>query len=220
MARGDITKSPGKGKKIAVFPFDVEQEAGGKIVHRKVEIEAYLQSKYGNSDGPDKPVTAVQFYLRSEGFEEWGTDLNTCLQAMRGRLDKKYAIKWERWLLVKVTPSRIYRGAGAGTELSWTEIERGETLDGSVLMREYDTYADFNNRWKVSPWPDVYKESSGKAVACVPASDDNVKALEAFAEKLRDLTKTLAAFVAPDRIEETLAQIANGGLKLLGGPDE
>lgn len=220
MARGSISQSAGHGKKISVFPFDVAQEVDGRLVTKKVDIEVYMQSKFGDSDGPDKPVVACQFYLRCEGFEEWGTDLNVCLQAMRGRLDKKYQIKWERWLLVKVTPARIYRGTGAGTELSWTEVERGVTLDGSVLMREYDTYADFRNRWKVSPWPEVYKDSSGKAVACVPATEDNVKALEAFATKLRELTKTLAEFVAPDRIEETLAQIANGGLRLLGGPSD
>lgn len=108
---------------------------------------------------------------------------------------------------------------GAGTELKWTEVERGVTLDGSVLMREYNTYGDFNNRWKISPWPAVYKDASGKAVACVPATKANEAALEAFATKLKELTKTLAEFVAPDRIEETLAQIANGGLRLLGGND-
>lgn len=220
MARGDVTKSPGRGKKIATFPFDVEQEADGRVVTKKVDISVYLQAKYGSSDGPDKPVTACQFYLVSDEFQEWGTDLNACLQAMRSRLDRKYQIKWEKWLLVQVKPARLHDASGAGTELSWKEVERGETLDGSTLLREYNVYGDFNNRWKVSPWPEVYKDKNGKTVACVPATEANEKALEAFAQKLRELTKTLAEFVAPDRIDETLAQIASGGLRLLGGPSD
>lgn len=91
-----------------------------------------------------------------------------------------------------------------------------ETLDGDVLLREYNTHRDFNNRWKISPWPEQYRDNSGKVVACIRATKENVGALEAFAEKLRDLTKTLANFVAPENIEETLAQITSGSLRLLG----
>lgn len=80
MARGDITQSPGHGKKIATFPFDVTQEFDGKMVTKKVNIEVYMRSKYGSSEGADKPVTACQFYLRSEGFEEGGapTSMPVC----------------------------------------------------------------------------------------------------------------------------------------------
>ncbi|WNL50762.1 hypothetical protein RPALISO_175 [Ruegeria phage RpAliso] len=215
MARGQISRSPGKGKKIATFPFDVEQEADGKIITRKVEIEAYMQSKYAETSEPPKMVTATQFYLTCEGAEEFGTDLNACLQAMRGKLDLKYKIKWERWLLVRVSPSRIHGGIGAGVELSWSEIERGVTLDGDVLMREYNVYGDWNNKWKISPWPEVYKDRNGKTVACVAATDENERALGQFAKKLRELTKTLSEFVAPDNIEDTLRAITNGGLNLL-----
>ncbi len=218
MPRGNISRSPGHGKKIGVFPFDVEQEADGRIVTKKVEILAYMQSKYKEYSEPKKEVTAVQFYLSCEGEEEYGTDLDACLKAMRGKLDLKYKIKWERWLIVRVSPDRVYgEGMGAGCRLSWKDIERGVTLDGSVLMREYDTHGDWNNKWKISPWPEVYKDKSGKVVACVQATEENEKALEMFAEKLRELTKTLAAFVAPDKIEETLALISSGGLRLLGG---
>lgn len=216
MPRGGITHSPGKGKKIASFPFDVEQEADGKIVMKKIEITAYLQSKYADSDSPPKPVVATQFYLVCEGEEEWGSDLDACLKAMRGKLDLKYKIEWKRWLLVQVNPARVYGGIGAGCELSWTDVQRGVTLDGDVLMREFNAYGDFSNRWKISPWPEVYRDKNGKTVACVPATDENEAALEQFAQKLRDLTKTLSQFVAPENIEETLREISEGGLKLLG----
>lgn len=215
MARGSINKSPGHGKKIATFPFDVEQEADGKIITRKVMIDAYMQSAYKPSSEPPKMVIATQFYLRCEGEQEWGTDLNACLSAMRGKLDRKYRIQWKPWLLVRVTPGHAHKGSGTGLTLSWERIEKGTALDGSHLMREYDTYGDFNNRWRISPWPAAYKDKSGKTVACVLETEENIRALETFAEKLRDLTRTLAAFVAPDRIDDTLKMIAAGDLRLL-----
>jgi hypothetical protein len=220
MARGQLSKSPGKGKKVCMFPFDVEQEADGKMVTRKVEIIAYMQSKYTETSEPPKQVTATQFMLECEGDVEYGTDLNACLKAMRGKLDHKYKITWERWLLVRVTPGRVYHGIGAGVELSWQEVERGVTLDGDVLLREYNTYGDFNNKWKISPWPKDYKDKNGKTVACVQATEANEAALGKFADKLRELTKTLAEFVSPDQIEETLSLITSGGLSLIGQSDD
>lgn len=219
MARGQITHSPGKGKKFASFPFDVEQEADGKVVTRKVIIDAYMQSRYTETSEPPKAVVATQFYLECEGEQEFGTDLDVCLKAMRGKLDRKYKITWERWLLVRVSPERHYKGVGAGLVLSWEDVERGVTLEGDVLMREFDSYGDFRNHWKISAWPEVFRDKNGKTVACVPATEANVEALEAFAQKLRELTKTLSQFVAPDKIEETLAMIASGNMRLLGGND-
>lgn len=224
MARGEISRSPGKGKKIQSFPFDVEQDAGGKIVTRKIMIDAYLQSRYAESSEPPKAVLATQFYLECRmedgaSEQEFGTDLNACLKAMRAKLDRRYKIDWKRWLMVRVDNSRIHDGAGSGVSLSWSDIERGVTLDGDVLMRKYNTWGDFNNRWEISPWPEVFKDKNGRVVACIEASEANLKALEAFAEKLNDLRKTLAEFVAPDRIEETLAMISSGGLRLLGRDD-
>jgi hypothetical protein len=56
-------------------------------------------------------------------------------------------------------------------------------------------------------------------VACIRASEANEAALEQFAEKIREMTKLLANFVAPDNIEDTLAQITSGSLKLIGNGD-
>lgn len=222
MARGQIRQSPGKGKKIQSFPFDVEQEADGRVITRKVMIDAYLQSRYDESSLPPKAVLSTQFYMEcvaddGASEQEYGTDLNACLKAMRAKLDRRYKISWKRWLMVKVESDRIHDGTGAGVTLSWSDIERGVTLDGDVLMRRFNVWGDFNNRWEVSPWPEVFKDKKGRVVACIEATDANVKALEAFAQKLNELRKTLAAFVAPDRIEETLAMITSGDLKLIGG---
>lgn len=216
MARGDITHSPGKGKKIGTFHYDVDQEVEGTVTSRKVAMQVYMQSKYGHSDTTPKPVVATQFMIECEGDEEYGTDLDTCLKAMRGKLDLKYQIKWERWFLVRVDPRSPYKGMGAGLELSWDGVQRGVTLDGDVLLREYNTYGDFNNRWKISPWPEQHRDKRGKVVACIEATEENEKALEQFAEKLREMTKILANFVAPENIQDTLSQITSGELKLIG----
>ena len=219
MARGSISKSPGKGKKIGVFPFDVEQESDGEVVTRKIEITAYMQSAYKEDSEPPKMVTDTQFFLECEGESDYGTDLNACLQSMRSKLDKKYEIKWERWLLVRVEPRRPYKGIGTGLTLSWEDVERGVTLDGDVLMREVNVHGPFNNPWRISPWPEVYKDRGGKTVACVRATEANEEALEAFAQKLRELSKTLSEFVSPENIDETLNLISDGGLKMLGSGD-
>lgn len=60
------------------------------------------------------------------------------------------------------------------------------------------------------------RQSNTRHLVCVPATEVNEKALQAFADKLKELTQTLAAFVSPDNIEETLALITNGGLRLIG----
>ena len=215
MPRGKIKQSPGNGKLLCKFPFDVAQEADGRIINKKIEILAYIQNKYSENSEPPKEVIATQFFLKCEDEREYGTDLNACLKAMRSKLDIKYRIDWKPWLRVHVNPRRPVRGTGYGLELSWEEIEQGITLDGDILMRIYNTYADFNNRWEVSPWPKQHRDKTGKVVACVPKTDDNLKALEEFARKLKDLTNTLADFVAPENIEQTLAAIASGGIHLI-----
>lgn len=216
MARGEISRNPGRGKKIGVFPYDVEQVVGEHVAVRKVEIEAYMQVTYETDSPPPKMVTAVQFYLRCEGEEEWGSDLALCLKAMRGKLDNCYRIHWEPWFLVRVDPQRPYYGEGAGLVLSWDQVYRGVTLDGEVLLRELRVRNGFGSPWVIKPWPVVYQDKTGKAVACVPASKKNEDALQAFAVKRRELNKTLSEFVSPDRIDETLDLIAGGGLRLLG----
>ena len=215
MARGNIRQSPGKGKRIGIFPFDVTQENDGKIVVRKVEIIAYMQNRYAENSEPPKEVTATQVFLECEGEKEYGTDLNACLKAMRSKLDLKYRIDWKPWLRVRVDPKHPYTGTGYGLELSWQEVERGVTLDGDVLLRTYNVYGDFNNPWQIYPWPEQHRDKSGKVVACVLKTDDNLKALEQFSQKLKDLTKTLADFVSPDNIDDTLAAIASGGLHFI-----
>ena len=214
MSRGRPARSAGKGKLIDTIHYDYEQEAGGKVVTGKVEIKIYLQKRYADSDATPLPVSAVQFMAVSGQEVEYGTDLNAVVKAMRSKLDARYRIAWERWLEVRVEPSRLFRGTGAGLELSWTDVERGVTIEGDVLLRRYNASGDFNNRWEISPWPEQYRDKSGKTLACIRETDANLAALEKFSEKIREMRTLLSAFVAPERIDDTLRMIASDQLRL------
>jgi hypothetical protein len=217
MSKARPRQSAGNGKLIDTIHYDYEQEADGRVVTGKVEIKIFLQKRYGDTDTPPLPVTAVQFMAVCGQEVEYGTDLNVVVKAMRSKLDTLYTIKWERWLEVRVEPSRIYRGTGAGLELTWTDVERGVTIEGDVLLRRYNSHGDFNNKWEISPWPEQYRDKNGKTLACIRETDENLAALEKFRDKIREMRKLLAEFVAPDRIEDTLRMITNDQFLLAPG---
>lgn len=215
MAKAKIRTSPGRGKKFDTVYFDVDHlvgdDAGGKQERsiRKVAIDLYLEKRFDTKDAPPPAQTlgvGVSAVCEETGDSEFGTDLQAVLSAVRARLDTRFAIKWERWLLVKVDPTRTYDSSGDGLQLSWKDIERGVTFSGDVLMRSYNVHGEWHNRWVVEPWPKVVKEQ-GRIVAAIPATEANEKALQVFAEKIVEMRKALAALVAPDEIERTLAQI-------------
>ena len=215
MAKTKLRKSPGRGKKFDTVYFDVEYildddvDGSERRAIRKVEIDLYLEKRFDTKDAPPPAQTiGVGVCARCEetGDEEFGTDLQTVLAAVRAKLDARFAIKWERWLLVKVDPTRTYDASGNGLQLTWRDIQRGVTFAGDVLMRSYNIHGEWGNRWVVEPWPEVVKEQ-GRIVAAIPATEANEKALQVFADKIVELRKALAALVAPDEIERTLMQI-------------
>lgn len=214
MAR-KITRSPGRGKKVDTFTYDVVTPAGDK--KRSVEIDVYM-SKSLAGDEPPLEVTGVTFSLICEEAAEeiTGSDLQIALLAMRSRLDARYAIRWERWLKVEVNPQRHHRGDGSGLSLSYEEVWRGIDPFGAVLMREFSPYSE--KQWIISAWPEAFKDKRGRTLACVPATDANVAALEDFSRRIVNLRSVLAEFVSPDRIEETLGAIAAGAMTLLPPP--
>ncbi|AOG03187.1 hypothetical protein [Bosea sp. RAC05] len=216
MAKAKLRTSPGRGKKFDTVYFDVEhvigegEEGKSRTAIRKVEIDLYLEKRFDQKDAPPPAQTigvGVSARCEETGDAEFGTDLNAVLSAIRAKLDARFKIKWERWFLVKVDPTRSYDASGDGLQLSWRDIERGVTFGGDVLMRSYNVNGDWPNRWIIEPWPKVVKEQ-GRIVAAIPATGDNEKALQVFAAKIAELRKALAALVAPDEIERTLMQIA------------
>lgn len=215
-------RNPGQGKKIDTFYFDVdevgEDDAGREErTHRKVEIDVFMKKRYAG-DGDQKPPLATigvifEVVCSDANLKMEGSDLDAVLAAMRGKLDTHYKIRWANWLIVTVESVRQFDGEGAGLNLTWKRVERGETMDGKVLMRRYNSHRTFSSRWTIEPWPEVVKDD-GRVVACIEATETNLEALQKFKENIDQMRKVLASFVTPDRIAETLATIAGGNALL------
>lgn len=223
MARGKPRTSPGRGKKVDTLFYDVDSTAAqndgsGAARHtQKIAIDIYLEKILDTKDAPPPAQTlgiGLTAVCEATGEEVFGTDLNAILCAMRSKLDRRYAIKWDRWLLVKIDPVRTIEQSGAGLQLTWREVERGEAADGSVMMRSFNVHSDWRNRWIIEPWPDIVKEK-GQIVATIPATDENELALRTFSEKIVALREALATLVSPDEIQKTLSRIMTAPLASL-----
>lgn len=213
MSRSPISRSPGRGKKIDTFTYDLTSPVGTD--KSSIDLAVYMTKSF-SGDEPPYEVTAVCFsvFCDTPAFEINGSDLHLLLTTARARLDKAHEIAWERWLKVQITPERSYEGSGTGFRLSYLEVWRGVDSFGNVLMREYDRHAA-NTIWKISRWPETFKDKNGRTLACVPATKENEAALDDFCERINTLRKHLADFVSPDRIHDTLNAITSGSLPLL-----
>jgi len=212
LARGDLSKSPGNGKKIDTLCYEVVQVDGFEPV--RLLIDVFMSKNFGHSESTPKPVTGASFNLICEGERVEGTDINACITAMRSKLDKRFAIKWTRWLKVSIERSRLYDvSGGTGIELQWKEVERGKAFDGSDLMRTINLHG--GKTWKIEPWPEYFKNRRGKTLACIESTEENLAALEEFKQKIDQMRVVLADFVSPEKIDETLRIISNGGMNLI-----
>lgn len=230
MAKARISQSPGQGVKVDTFYFDIEQVVGqeaddeegnvkDRVLQRKVTFDLYMVKKFdGNTDlPPPSAVTEVSFrFFCSETKDEvFGSDVSVMLKEMRSKLDERFRISWKRWFLVKIDPVRIYEGSGSGLTISWEDIERGEAYDGSILMRRWDRYAQLHSsHWKVSTWPENFIEKN-KMLAAIPATPENLAALELARDQIDELRRVLVERVGPKFIEQTLRTLMGGGNFLL-----
>lgn len=217
MARSPIKQSPGLGKKIDVFTYDLTTPVGTDKT--TIDLLVYMNKSF-SGDTPPYEVTGAEFRIVCEApsFQIVGTDLQFLLGAARARLDKAYAIKWESWFKVQIIPERVWTGEGTGFRLSYDTVWRGVDAFGHILMREFDRNSDTN--WKISAWPDAFKDASGRTLACVPASEATEAALKDFSNRIIALRKRLADFVSPDHIHNTLEAISSGTMPLLPSPDD
>lgn len=213
------SKSPGLGKKIDTLFYDVtEVDDKDRPIIKKVVIDVYFQKKF-EGDGENKETVGVWFkaICEAEKISGEGTDLDIVLKYVRSKLDAVFKIKWENWLIVTVKPVSTYgEGIGGGLSLTWRAIERGTTRDGEALMRVYNAHENWPYRWEIKPWPKEIKEN-GKVVATIPETKENLAALEAFRDNIDEMRKRLAAFVAPEKIQETLSAIIAGNPMLMIG---
>ncbi|MEL7396994.1 MAG: hypothetical protein AAFN44_11525 [Pseudomonadota bacterium] len=212
MARGDISASPGNGKRIDRLPYEVVQVDGFEPV--RLTVDVFMKKRFEHSEASPKPVSGASFVLLCEGESVEGSDIDACISAIRSKLDKRFQIKWKPWVKVSIERERQYMASGGtGLSLRWENVERGKAFDGSDLMRTY--YGHNGKTWKIEPWPQYFKDKHGRTLACIERTDDNIAALELFRDKIDEMRKALADFVSPDQIEETLRQISTGGMTLL-----
>jgi hypothetical protein len=215
MARAQ-SGSAGQGKKIDTIYFDVDSFNNAELTDteapvRKVVIDIFMEKKF-SGEVPPLATTSIIFTARCADppMKREGTDLEVIIAAIRSDLDKHFAIEWENWFIVTVEKVIGYEVAGSGgLRLEWKDVQRGVTVDGEILMRRYNRRPQWNYRWEILRWPDEIKEGN-RVVACIPATDENRKALEKFRDNIDELRKRLASFVAPDKIKTTLMAISAG----------
>lgn len=176
-----------------------------RITNRKVTCELRMEKKTTQSNLPPHPTQEVKFELVCEElkFKLEGTDIEALRAAMWSKLDKKFEIEWHRYYLVQVKREHVYGGDGIGLEFSYNDVYKGITWDGKLLMRKWD-YRDE----KISVWPGSFKDEAGKVMACIPATDANREALKEFARRIDVLREKLADFLRPEKIDQTLANLA------------
>jgi len=180
-----------------------------RVVNRKVMCELRMDKKTAQSNLPPHPTQSVAFELVCEelDFRLTGTDIDALRAAMWAKLDKKFEIQWTSYYLVQVRRARVYEGMGEGLEFSYSDVYKGITWDGKLLMRKWSWREE-----RIEPWPGAFKDEGGKVMACIPANDTNREALKEFGRRIGVLRDRLADFLRPDKIEQTLANPAGFAL--------
>jgi hypothetical protein len=186
-----------------------------RVITKKVKVEVWMEKKTAETGGPPYALTEVNFLITCDDpkFKYTGTDIEQLRSVAWGTLDKKYEIKWENYYLVQVQPERIYDGLGSGLSMSYKHVYKGTTWDGKELMKEYGWHA---REPKISAWPGRFKDKQGRAIACIPDTKENTKALEEFAKRIDTLRGLIRDTLKPEVIMQTLQNLS--GLALLPPP--
>jgi hypothetical protein len=214
-----VFRSAGEGKLVDTWIYaykGIEQpgdedaedhEKQPKLVRdMKVEVELRLDKTTDELDNPPHALRQIEFLVicRAPYIRFKGTDIEALRKAVWEKLDEQFQIKWERYYKVQITQARIYDGIGAAMEFSYHDVEKGTAHDGTLLLREYQTY---RSEYKVAPWPGSFKDERGKVIACIPDTKANRQALEEYAKRLNALREKLAETLRPEVILQTLANL-------------
>ncbi len=189
------------------------------VQDKVIAIEVRLLKKYKEEALP-RTVDGVEFAVvcKELDIRLVGTDIETLRVALWGKLEKEHEIQWEEYMLVQIASAQSFVGdRETGFALSENTIYKGTARDGSVLMREYDRGRSFGP-WRYKPWPKEYENRAGHVIACIPASKKNIKAMEEFRARIRELQARLSELVRPEVIVQTLADLSGTGL--LPAPSE
>jgi len=218
MPRGKISGRT-SGKLVDTWTYEYQgihnpddEHDSQRVKGIKVAIELRLHKKFKESAEPPLETSSVWFTVTCQdpAIKLTGSDIESLRAAMWGQLDDRFKVRWEEYYLVQVSPQGPYEGMGSGLSYSYTRVEKGVAWDGTELMREYRAYKGF----EIKPWPGAFTDKQGRVIACIPATEQNTQALERFAEGVTTLRKTLADYLRPEQIVQTLANLSS--IPLLG----
>jgi hypothetical protein len=181
------------------------------VKEQKIPLQVRMLKITRETKSPPHETTSVSFTVENKDFKLSleGTDIEALRKTAFGILDKKLAITWERWLLVRVDKPRIFDGIGSGVVVSWDTVSKGFAPDKSELLREVNTSYTRGNIWKISPWPGTFRNQNGNIMACIPDTKRNRDALDEFARRLDGLRTMMADFLSPEKIQQTLANLTH-----------
>jgi hypothetical protein len=217
------TRSPYGGKLVDTWYYEyqgIDPEHEGespRVAPLKVPVELRLHKKFADTTTPPLPAKEVWFEVvcPSGDFKLTGSDIEALRAAMWGKLDEAFAVKWERYFLVQIGRERVYSGQGTALSFSYDDIEKGTAFDGSLLMRRYQ----MSKGLVIEPWPDEFRNNRGRVISCIPATEENRVALEAFAKKIDELREMLTKFLEPEHIMQTLANGLSSMLPAIEPPE-
>ncbi len=195
-------------------PGEAPNPRSGLVVDKIVPVEIRLQKQFDTEErGSQRSVKGLRFTMSCDNpkFTVAGSDIESLRLAVWDHLDKAFAVKWESYLLVTIRPALVFHGRGTGFEFCRSHVQKGTAHDGTLLLREHN----YGSRgFEIKPWPGDFRDKDGKLTACIPATDENEKALNEFEVMINALRERLAEFFHPKLIQQTLANLCN--LKMLG----
>lgn len=176
-----------------------------RIKNKKVSIEVRMDKTTIHTE-PPHPLRSVkiELYCKELDIKMEGTDFEALRAAMWGNLDKKFEVQWHRYYLVEILKTRGWSGGdGTGLSLEYRDVYKGITWNGSSLLKIWR-----GHEHKIEPWPGQFTDKTDKIIACVPATEQNRKALEEFARRIDTMRKLMSDFLRPEKIMETLANLS------------
>jgi hypothetical protein len=208
MPRGKKRESSGKVVDTWYYEYTgIIEGADAETAPSQIKVPVYLVifKKFDESSEPPMGVNEVWFEVQCPkfGFQIHGTDIEVLRTAMWNKLDKQFEIKWEQYYLVQITRQSPYFGLGTGLAFTYQSVAKGTAWDGSFLLRKQE----YGHR-HVERWPGAFADRHGNVVACIPDTEENTEALRRFSEKIDELRNLLADYLRPEKIMETLLNLA------------
>jgi hypothetical protein len=187
-----------------------------RLVTKKVEVQVRLDKETVDAGRPPYSLKEVKFIVSCDDpkFEYEGTDIAVLKEAAWDYLTNKFKIKWENYYLVSVNHVNDYGGGySTGLSFGYKDVEKGTTWNGKELLREWT----WGGKREIKVWPGRFTDKGGRAVACIPQTDENTAALTEFAKRVDKLREMIRDTIKPEVILQTLQNLS--GLALLPAPD-